>query len=110
GALPQRAAEADRKAQYAHAAAACDPEMAELVDGHQDAEADKQPPDGAEEISHGGSSDGTRGNGVAGVVARAEIGVGERLQRLCRFRGDCREGVLDQGGDEQETDAPLKKG
>src|SRR5690606_24706474 len=95
----------------AAAAAARAPEMAEFVDGHQDAEADQQPPGGAEEVSHGGgSSDGTCGDGVAGVVARAGVGVAQRRQRLCRFHRNGRESLLDQRGDGQETDPALKKG
>ncbi|MCW0417733.1 hypothetical protein NB689_003487 [Xanthomonas sacchari] len=51
-ARPQRLAEAHREAQHLDPAAAGDPEMAELVEGHQDAQADQHPPDGADDITH----------------------------------------------------------
>ena len=49
---PQRLAEAHRKADHVHAKPARDPEMAELMEGDQDADADDQPPDRAQEIAH----------------------------------------------------------
>src|SRR5690606_822295 len=51
-ALPERLAEADRKAQHLHPAAARHPVVAEFVEGDQDAEADDQPPDRTEELAH----------------------------------------------------------
>src|SRR5690606_8663603 len=51
-AQPQRLAEADREAQHAHAASARDPVVAELVEGHQHADADDHPPDRTEEAAH----------------------------------------------------------
>src|SRR5690606_19560915 len=50
--ISQRLAEADREAQHLHAAAARHPEVAELVEGDQHAQADDQPPDRAEEFAH----------------------------------------------------------
>jgi hypothetical protein len=50
--LPQRGAEADRKAQHLDPAAPRHPVVAELVEGHQHAEADDQPPHRTEEVTH----------------------------------------------------------
>ena len=64
---------------------------------HEDAEADHQPPGGAEELSHGGgSSQGTRGNGVFGMAPGAAIGIAERRQRRRRFGRDRREGIRER--------------
>ena len=50
--LPQRGAEADRKAQHLDPAAPRHPVVPELVEGHQHAEADDQPPHRTEEVTH----------------------------------------------------------
>ena len=49
---PQRLAETDRKAQHLHPAQAGDDEMAELMEGDQQAEGDQQPPHGSEKLAH----------------------------------------------------------
>src|SRR5690606_31877835 len=51
-ARPKRLAETDREAQHPNAAAPGDPVMAELVEGHQQSEADDHPPDRTEETAH----------------------------------------------------------
>ena len=50
---PQRPAETDREAQHLDPEPARDPEVPELVEGHQHAEADDHPPHRSDEITHG---------------------------------------------------------
>ena len=72
---PQRLAEADRKAQHLDPAQPGHDEMAELVEGDQQAEGDDQPPDGTEKLVH---PDISR---VASVDAAAVRGSGQALSR-----------------------------
>ena len=77
---PEGAAEADREAQHLDPVAPGHPVVAKLVEGHEDAEADHTTRR-SQELSHGGgSSDGTRGNGLFGVAARARVDPAQRLQ------------------------------
>src|SRR3546814_3364551 len=57
---PQRLAEAHRETQHAHAATACHPVMAELVESDQQPEAADNPPDRSEVAAHARAPAATR--------------------------------------------------
>ena len=110
-ARPQRFAEAHGKTQHVHPASARHPVVAEFVEGDQHAQTDQQPPQGAEEITHGRHSVVERACGrwrscgggsvgavdqVAGEAAGVGVGGQQRLQGTGRRRGQGGQGLPDQ--------------
>src|SRR3546814_15756477 len=82
-ARPQRAAETDREAQHLDPVAARDPVVAELVEGHQQPEADDEPPQGSDEGAHaGGLMQACSCRRAHGVV---KIGRAACRERVCQY-------------------------
>src|SRR5690606_12217242 len=70
-ARPQRWPEADRKAQYPDPAAPRDPVVAEFVEGDQHPQADDQPPERTDELSHGACPDWKRRRSLQAVSGKS---------------------------------------